>query len=334
MKWPMVSIIIATYNSARTLDPCLSSIRSQDYPQKNIEIILVDGGSTDNTAIIGKKHNCIILSKKGFGAEAAKSFGLIKAKGEIIADFGSDNIIPHTKWLQKTIRPFLVNDTIIGTYPLRYTYREQDTVFNRYVGLFGVNDPVPFYLEKADRQSVLYKEYSLAGQARRRKGFWEVLFNQDNLPTVGANGFFIRTNVLKRAQINPNNYSHIDVIYDIVKNGYNVFAIIDDSIIHDTADTLFSLIGKRRKYMRQLYLEKYSMRRYHIVRSNNIHDLVLLGLFILYSITIIQPLILSVRGFMIKRDVAWFVHPIFCLSITLVYAESIIAHLIKRVAPK
>lgn len=334
MKWPMVSIIIATYNSARTLDACLLSIRSQDYPQKNIEIILVDGGSTDGTVVIGKKYNCIVLLKKGYGAEAAKSFGLVKAKGEIVADFGSDNIIPHTKWFQKIIRPFLVDGNIIGTYPLRYTYREQDTVFNRYVGLFGVNDPVPFYMGKADRQSVLYQGYSLAGQHRQRRGYWEVSFNPDNLPTVGANGFFIKTNVLKRAQNDPESYSHIDVIYDVVKNGYNVFAVIDDGIIHDTADTLFSLVYKRRKYMRQLYLEKYGMRRYHIVNTYKIRDLVLLGLFIVYSLTIIQPLILSVRGFMMKRDVAWFVHPVFCMCITLVYAESIIIYLIKRVAPK
>ncbi len=46
---PSISIVIACYNSERTIEQCLNSIRSQRYPQNKIEIIAVDGGSKDNT---------------------------------------------------------------------------------------------------------------------------------------------------------------------------------------------------------------------------------------------------------------------------------------------
>lgn len=53
MENPLVSVIIPTYNSSRTLEKCLESIKNQTY--KNIEIIVVDNNSTDNTKEIAKK---------------------------------------------------------------------------------------------------------------------------------------------------------------------------------------------------------------------------------------------------------------------------------------
>ena len=51
---PLVSVIIPTKNSARTIEACLRSVKYQDY--KNIEIIVVDNFSTDGTQEIAKKY--------------------------------------------------------------------------------------------------------------------------------------------------------------------------------------------------------------------------------------------------------------------------------------
>lgn len=330
MTLPSVSIIIATFNSARTLDACLSSIRNQEYPKKLIEIVIVDGGSSDETLSIAKRYDCKIVVKKGYGAEAAKSFGLKKSRGSIVGDMGSDNMIPDTKWLHRIIRPFTQNVNIVGSYPLRYTYRAQDSAFNRYVSLFGVNDPVPYYMNKADRQSYLEDTYSLAGKVTRRQGYCEVTFNTSNLPTVGANGFFIRRSVLKKALIDPAHYFHIDIVHDVVAKGFNTFSVVNTGIVHDTADSLWSLVQKRRRYLKELYLQKKNVRRYHVVNLGNRKDFMKLAKFIFYSLTIIQPLWLSFRGYKKKQDIAWFAHPLFCFLITLVYAESFITSKVKK----
>ncbi len=60
-----ISIIIPTLNSARTLKDCLDSIAIQDYPKDKIEIIIADGGSTDDTmAIINSTNPTNILAAK------------------------------------------------------------------------------------------------------------------------------------------------------------------------------------------------------------------------------------------------------------------------------
>lgn len=328
---PTISIIIATYNSERTLEQCLSSIRNQKYPQDKVEIILVDAGSTDKTLHIGKKYSCKIVNKKNVPSEAAKAYGLQKAKGELVADFGSDNILPETEWLQKIVYPLAKHKDIIASYPLRYTYRKNDIIFNRYVALFGVNDPVPFFLGKADRQSYsgklnYIKSTHVRGKYIKYK-YYVVEFTEENLPTVGANGFVIRKKILQKAKVGPEHYFHIDVVYDLVKIGYNNFAVVDTSIIHDTADTLFSLLKKRSRYFNELYLEKLPERRYHIVSKK---DYSKLALFIFYSLTFFQPTILSLRGYLKKPDIAWFIHPLFCFLITFVYGKTIIFNRLRR----
>lgn len=340
MNWPDISIIIATYNSGRMLKACLASIRGQDFPQDKIQIILVDAGSTDETLIIGKNYDCKIIQKPGVPAEAAKAYGLQVAEGKLIADFGSDNILPEKNWLKKIIRPLIDNHDIIASYPLRYTYRKSDTIFNRYVALFGINDPIPFYLDKADRQSYLYLNYALAGNIIESKiaitskhmrvsnsNYYLVQFSPENLPTVGANGFVIRKKILQKAKIEPENYFHIDVVYDLVKMGYNKFAVVDTSIIHDTADTLFSLLKKRSRYFKSLYLQKLNRRRYHIVTKNDYGKLLL---FTIFSLTLIQPLYLSFKGHRKKTDIAWFIHPVFCFAIVFVYSITLFSTILHR----
>lgn len=81
----LVSIIIPTRNSGELLGNCLKKVRQQTY--KNIELIVVDGRSTDNTIDLAKKYNCKIYFfvpkvKKGvFDASYKRNYGVKKAKG-------------------------------------------------------------------------------------------------------------------------------------------------------------------------------------------------------------------------------------------------------------
>lgn len=91
-----ISIIVPIYNTAKYLPTCLKSILSQTY--QNLEIILVDDGSTDNSGQIAddyaKEDSRIkVIHQKNQGQSAARNSGLKKAKGEYISFVDSDDQI-------------------------------------------------------------------------------------------------------------------------------------------------------------------------------------------------------------------------------------------------
>ena len=91
-----VTIIVPIYNMEKYLVDCLKSILNQSY--RELEIILVDDGSTDNSKEIieeYKKADARIISvyQKNMGAPAARNFGIDMANGEYIMFFDSDDVL-------------------------------------------------------------------------------------------------------------------------------------------------------------------------------------------------------------------------------------------------
>jgi len=88
MKYPLVSIIIPTKNSGLFLEQTLKSIKKQSY--NDIETIIVDGKSTDNTLSLAKKYHVNVYSyipqvpKGTFDAPHKRNYGVKKAKGKYV----------------------------------------------------------------------------------------------------------------------------------------------------------------------------------------------------------------------------------------------------------
>jgi glycosyltransferase involved in cell wall biosynthesis len=97
---PLVSVIVPVHNGAATIDETLQSIRSQTYG--NIEIIVVDDGSTDATASIVAQHasqdsRINIIYQPNAGVASARNHGLRLARGEYVAPIDADDLWAATK---------------------------------------------------------------------------------------------------------------------------------------------------------------------------------------------------------------------------------------------
>ena len=96
MKKPLVSFIVPVYNCYNFIESCILSIIRQTY--KNIEIICVDDGSTDNSyekinSLIKKDHRIKLYRQNNQGAGKARNFGLKESHGKYIAFVDSDDFI-------------------------------------------------------------------------------------------------------------------------------------------------------------------------------------------------------------------------------------------------
>ena len=106
---PFVSVIVCSYNGGPTLAACLNSLRKLNYPE--YEVILVDDGSTDNTAYIAAQFPEVrYIHQSNHGLSHARNTGAIAAKGEVLAYTDSD-CMADGDWLY-----YLVSTLVSGDY--------------------------------------------------------------------------------------------------------------------------------------------------------------------------------------------------------------------------
>jgi glycosyltransferase involved in cell wall biosynthesis len=147
----MISIIIPTLNSERTLEACLHAILAQDLPRNRYEIVVADAGSTDRTLDIARGCGVdMIVSNPLQTGEAGKSAGIRASTGDLIALVDSDNILPDPGWLARMSAPF-DDPAIVASEPIAYTVRPGDPDLTRYFALLGMNDPICLFTGNYDR---------------------------------------------------------------------------------------------------------------------------------------------------------------------------------------
>ncbi|MGC8625002.1 MAG: glycosyltransferase [Phycisphaerae bacterium] len=103
VKWPKVSVVICSYNGARTIRFCLEGVSHLRYP--NYEVIVVDDGSTDTLPEIVREYPVKLIQSENKGLSNARNVGLEAATGEIIV-YLDDDACPTPYWLHFLVETF------------------------------------------------------------------------------------------------------------------------------------------------------------------------------------------------------------------------------------
>lgn len=98
------SIIIPAYNAEATIHSCLSSAKTQSIAKSDYEIILVDDGSTDNTADIARSFGVQVVVQENQGPATARNVGAKLAQGNVLVFTDSDCTL-HENFLEHMIAP-------------------------------------------------------------------------------------------------------------------------------------------------------------------------------------------------------------------------------------
>src|SRR3989344_6389352 len=270
-KLPTISVCVATFNSGKTLDRCLRLVRGQKYPQSKVEIILGDGGSTDNTHIIAKKYKAKVfkISPEKQHAEYNRGVAFNKANGELALILDHDNFLPSKNWLRDMVMPLIKHPEAVAATTCYYHYNKSYDVMDRYFALFGTSEPLPYFLHKADRMPQYSKSWSLKGKSIDFGKFYlvELSTNPKNFVSIGTNGCLMRRKlILSNAQADPDHHYPIDVLYDVALKGHNKFIFVKNSIIHLTHSRGFwEFLRRRKRFVEQYHFEEHDKRRWSVV---------------------------------------------------------------------
>jgi glycosyltransferase involved in cell wall biosynthesis len=117
------SIIIPTFNGASRIGNCLDSLVKQTTGRNNIEILVVDDGSTDNTASLVRSYSSVrLIAQANAGPASARNRGALEATGKILL-FTDDDCVPMPDWLEAMLEPFQDPD-VVGAKGIYRTHQQ------------------------------------------------------------------------------------------------------------------------------------------------------------------------------------------------------------------
>jgi glycosyltransferase involved in cell wall biosynthesis len=171
----LISIIVPVYNVSSVIEKCIDSILDQTY--KNIEIIIIDDGSTDGSSTICEKYkskyeNIILVHKKNGGLSNARNLGIDLSNGRLICFIDSDDYIEPTM-IEELYYNLMKYDSDISICDY---YLEYDMKINKPF------DKEEFFLTDKNKFIFLENEYGRIVVCAWNKLYKKELFNNSRFP--------------------------------------------------------------------------------------------------------------------------------------------------------
>lgn len=320
-EFPKISFCVPTYNSEKTIGFCLDGIKSQDYPKELIEILVIDGGSTDNTLQICKKSFSKIINNSDKIEEKGRALGIREAFGDIIAFIDADNLLNDTGFIRKMVDPFCENSNAVFSEPKFYYSRYGDDIITKYISLIGADDPVAVYLGIYDRYCYFRSNWTGSPfEIVSKNSNYEIvsLKNINKMPPFGANGCFIRKSALLNIKHDP--FIHTDVIHALLIDN-NLFAKVNTGIVHKQDGSLVNFLRKKIRRLNRNY--KGLQRQYYFPISK-----IKLIILLLKCLLVFPLMIDAIIGYKNKKDKVWVLHP---LMVLITFGTYIYAFLLKGI---
>ena len=307
MSVPFFSIVIAAYNSEKTLGYTLESIRSQNIDQNEVEILVVDGGSKDQTRTIAEKYAAKVIDNPQRLPEYAKAIGTKAATGHYIMRMDSDEEFSYADQLQDKMsflkshpemKMLICNRIVSGR-------KEICGISADYMNILG--DPFSYfvYKTKKDKYSTyranIYQEEGNRALMRFRKG--------DVFPLADSATCILSMDYLREEF--PDEYDTIEFTcsaYDQVLLKTNICGVIrGDDVKHNCSSSFKTYLSKLRfRVVNNLFHKQES--GFSAKESNSPGLTSRKLLFCLYALLIPLPMLDSIRLAIVYRNATFLLH--------------------------
>lgn len=307
-----LSVIIATLNAEKTLKKTLESLENQSFKKSEREIIVVDGGSTDNTVKISKMYGCRVINNPKILPAYAKYLGFKYSKGDHILFLDADEELKNNTSIEKKFRILKKNKNLVAVISSGYITPGGSSFTNAYINEFG--DPFSKFIYGISKDHRFFikdmkKRYAVVKENDNMITF--DFINSNNLPLIELvamasmidKEFFVET-----FQDQRNHHLITHTFYLLIKDKKNIAIVKNDKVIHYSSENMLRYIKKlRSRIVRNVYneakdgylgrsefmSEKYKLKKY---------------IFVPYSLSIIPALIESILLVHSRTDVKYMLH--------------------------
>lgn len=244
----LISIIIPVYNSEKYLQRCIDSIKSQTY--NNIEILLIDDGSTDNSLQICKENalkdsRIEAIHKKNTGVSDTRNVGIAKSKGKYISFIDSDDYI-EKNYIKKLYNAIIDKDVAICQYKKVTNKNYEESLL--------ISDKKDNIIDDILNDSVV------GGYC------WNKLYKREKI--VGLK-FNKKIKIMEDLIFNLNYFKKVKRIGVVNEALYN-YVIRNDSVVHrkekfesfEAYDIIIGILNELNNNKKYYYMKKYILDYY------------------------------------------------------------------------
>jgi glycosyltransferase involved in cell wall biosynthesis len=321
-----VTFVTPTFNSEVWIDSYVASIYKQKYPKNLIDILFIDGGSTDKTYQKATQYGIKIINNDLILGDPGFAIGAESATGDFMVFMGHDNELVQDNWIESMIAPMLANEDIVASFP-HLENRSEDTWLTRYVNKF--TDPGNhFVYEYANNPLTFSKCYK---KIEENKSWVVYDFRVENHPILEfEQGFTIRRNGYARDSSTW--YCGIMAVLGLIKSGKKIAYVPIASNYHTTLNKgILQFIKKHRWAINYnldkretfgIYKEKFGLkaRKKYISSYRKCR----IYLYPFYGISFVVPLLRSLYMLAKDRDGEWIYHaPITFISAAIIWFEAV-----------
>ncbi len=320
---PKVSFIIPTLNAQHILPRCLQAIRNQSYPYEKVEVIVADGGSKDKTVQIAKKYGAIVINNPEVLHEPGKSRASQIASGDIIFYTDADNILSHDRWIQLMVSAFQNGEKVTGFLPQTIPAPDSNPI-DRYLG-YLFTDPFTWFVYYPSASPT---DFSLTyTPIKETKDYVLYRFETHNPPLFGLSQGVGTLKTFSRTAI-----AHADDMMagiKLIREGGIVAYVPNAGVYHYHVSGLINFLHKYAWRLRNNFTQQVrGMGLIHRTKYFPLIRKVRIVFFIPYALSIVGPLVHSIKLTLKHRDPVMLLH----VPMTMIMALIIIWEGVRHIA--
>lgn len=325
-----LSVVIATFNSEKYLEKVLTAITAQDFPSHEMEIILVDGGSSDQTRDIGERFGCRWLDNPRTEPIYAKYLGFLNAQGKYLVYLDHDEVLMNPLSFSKRVKVIENSQDIKALVVSGYINPKGHPIINDYINEFG--DPFSFFIYRLSKDArffipTLRKRYPVIQESSEAIIF--DLNGATDLPIIelcAGGGLMDRayfSEKFKYELSGPELIPHF--FYLLVKQKANLAVSKLDELEHYSVDHLSNYLRKIKWRIKnniffkdRMGVSGFSGRIQYTSQLNRIKPI----LFIPYALVILPALMDGVYLSVSRKKVGYLVHvylSLYCAGAIILY---------------
>jgi peptidoglycan/xylan/chitin deacetylase (PgdA/CDA1 family) len=295
-EWPHVTIAVPTYNEGATIDHCLRSIAAQDYPRDRLDVLVVDGGSADDTVARARRYPGVrVLGNPARDAETAKEIGLRAAAGDLFMYLDADAALTGPGWLRALVGPLRDDPTLSASFT-RFVAWPGAAALERYLNYH------PLQLGPLLRALCV----DLAATVHERRATHTVCcFGGGRVPPVGL--CLYRLTALRAVVAHLPAFRWVDVALPalLAQAGHGHVAYVPGAgIYHGRPVTLRTRLRQQRRDVVTTYLPWLDTREFRYVEFSSAREVWRLLGWVLQVHTVVPLLLTALREGWRRQDMA------------------------------